>query len=237
MNRTLLLITFIALSLSSRAADTCALYNKLNTAIRDQNISKAEAQNQVKVLLEAISRYVDEQMADLATPMTKVFPLEGYNYKAMGGSKGNGYIASGYDFFAGNKHGGHPAHDIFIYDKNQDGLDDRTGKPVNVRSYGFGVVVATETNWKPGSEQRGGNYVWIYFPIERTLCYYAHNNKVLVQPGQIVDPGTVIATVGRTGKNAAQKRSPTHLHFMVLKLDKDFYPHPENCYDYLRMLK
>jgi len=209
----------------------------LNTAIRDQNISKAEAQNQVKVLLEAISRYVDEQMADLATPMTKVFPLEGYNYKAMGGSKGNGYIASGYDFFAGNKHGGHPAHDIFIYDKNQDGLDDRTGKPVNVRSYGFGVVVATETNWKPGSEQRGGNYVWIYFPIERTLCYYAHNNKVLVQPGQIVDPGTVIATVGRTGKNAAQKRSPTHLHFMVLKLDKDFYPHPENCYDYLRMLK
>jgi len=235
MNRIILLIVFVALPFSGRAADTCALYNQLNTAIRDQTIPKKEAQKQARLLLAAIARNFMEQEKGIAFPMTKVFPLEGYTYKAIGGKNGSGYISAGYDFFSGNKHAGHPAHDIFIYDKNQDGLDDRTGKPVNVLSYSFGIVVATETNWQSGSDQRGGNYIWIYSLTDDALYYYAHNNKVLVHPGQIVNPGDTIATVGRTGKNASQKRSPTHLHFMMLKLDKNDYPRPENCYDYLRM--
>jgi hypothetical protein len=69
-----------------------------------------------------------------------------------------------------------------------------------------------------------GYYIWIYAPEENALFYYAHNNEVLVNVGQIVNAGDTIATVGRTGLNAFKKRSPTHLHFMKLVLDKEFYP-------------
>jgi murein DD-endopeptidase MepM/ murein hydrolase activator NlpD len=55
----------------------------------------------------------------------------------------------------------------------------------------------------------------------------------MVNIGDIVKPRQVIATVGRTGLNAFKKRSPTHLHFMVLKLDTNFYPTPINSYNLL----
>ena len=65
-------------------------------------------------------------------PSDFYFPIAGYNALNIGGENGNGYIASGYDYFDGNKHGGHPAQDIFIHDSNQDCKDDLTQKPVCV---------------------------------------------------------------------------------------------------------
>lgn len=218
--------------------ELCVDFDNLNNKVRDGLIKKPEALKKLKELLPLVAKYYYEQGGKQDNKADWVFPLAGYNAKAIGGKNGNGYIASGYNYFDGNKHGGHPAHDIFINDKNQDGIDDATGKPVKVRSVSYGIVVATENNWQPGSEQRGGNYIWIYVPGSNLFFYYAHNSKVLVHICDVVKPGDVIAEVGRTGFNAYKKRSPTHLHLMQLALDKDYYPRPVDCYkDLLRVSK
>ena len=80
-----------------------------------------------------------------------------------------------------------------------------------------GVVIAVENDWQSGSKLRGGRYLWIYDPENDLLVYYAHNDRLLAQIGDMVKPGDAIATVGRSGFNAARKRSPTHLHLTVLK--------------------
>ena len=208
---------------------SCSQLNELSNSIRDGAISKTAALKKLQELLpQAAAAWL--RNGGNATDTQLHFPLQGYNKKAVGGRNGSGYLASGYDYFAGNRHGGHPAHDIFIADKDQDGLDDATGKPVNVLSATYGIVIAAEKNWLPGSTLRGGNYIWIYSPATRSLFYYAHNSRVLVTPGAIVKAGQVIATVGRTGFNASKKRSPTHLHFMRLRLDNNCYPHPADTY-------
>jgi hypothetical protein len=148
----------------------------------------------------------------------RVFPLAGYDSRAIDGGKRHGFIASGYDYYSGNSHGGHPAFDIFIRDRNQDSLDDRGGRPVSVVSYSGGIVVALEQEWQQGSRLRGGKYLWIYDPASDLLVYYAHNGSLSVELGEIVRPGDVLATVGRSGMNAAKRRSPTHLHFSVFKV-------------------
>jgi murein DD-endopeptidase MepM/ murein hydrolase activator NlpD len=143
------------------------------------------------------------------------FPLRGYGPSAIGGKGGSGYQLEGYDFFDGNQHKGHPGHDIFIQDKNQDGLDDGTGKPVEVISASSGIVVSANLNWEPSSPIRGGNYIWLYEPIKSRYYYYAHLNEIFVNVGQIVSKGERLGTVGRTGVKAYPKSSPTHLHFVV----------------------
>ncbi len=215
----------------------CIEFNKLNNLIRDKQITRKEALSQLQSLFPRVKKYFFEHGGKANQNATIIFPLESYNYKAVGGNNGSGYISWGYDYFDGNKHGGHPAHDIFIADKNQDCIDDKTGKPVNVLSVSSGIVVACESNWEEHSEQRGGNYIWIYDPGHERLYYYAHNNKIFVSPGTLVKPGDKIALVGRTGLNAIKKRSPTHLHFMVLSLADNFYPKPVDCYIELKGVK
>ena len=157
------------------------------------------------------------------------FPLKGYGPRAIGGKEGSGYQIQGYDFFDGNQHKGHPGHDIFIRDKNQDGLDDVTGRPVDVISVSSGMVVSVNLNWEPSSPIRGGNYIWIYEPIKSRYYYYAHLNEIFVNVGQIVSKGDRLGTVGRTGVKAYPKSSPTHLHFVVHQ-SIDGYPKPINPY-------
>ena len=210
--------------------DICTDYNALNTQIRDGLISKKEAPKRIQELMPLIKKYYYEHGGRDFEKATWKFPLQNYGLKAVGGKNGDGYIASGYDFFDGNKHGGHPAHDIFINDRNQDCLDDKTQKPVNVVSMTDGIVIASATQWDTTSNLRGGKYIYIYQPSTNSLFYYAHNSEVLVHLCDIVKPGQVIAKVGRTGLNAYKKRSPTHLHFMQLKLDNFGYPRPANPY-------
>jgi len=210
--------------------DTCVDFKALNDKIRDQLIPKEDALAQVQKMLPKLKTYFYANGGQDFPKSNWVFPVQGYNLKAIGGTNGSGYVATGYDYFDGNKHGGHPAHDIFIFDKNQDCIDDITKKPVNVHSMAGGIVIATETVWYTASNLRGGKYIWIYDPFSNSLFYYAHNSKIMVQPCDIVKAGDTIAIVGRTGLNAFKKRSPTHLHIMQLKLDKDNYPRPIDCY-------
>lgn len=231
-----LVVLFVALAGTAGAQEKLFLeLNRLNTQIRDQAINKEAALRKIKELLPQAEAYYRAHNSSLSTGW--VFPLKGYNASAIGGKNGSGYIASGYSFFDGNKHGGHPAHDIFIHDDNQDCIEDKTHAEVQVLSCTGGIVVATETMWQPSSVQRGGNYIMIYAPAERRFLYYAHNKTVSVKPGDIVVAGQQIATVGRSGANAAKKRSPTHLHFMILKLDGNNYPRPENSYEMLKKAK
>ena len=197
-------------------------WDLLYPKIRDRLISKEEAQKKLKIL-EASLKVLYSRTANLEQDDRLCFPLKGYGPSAIGGKEGSGYQTLGYDFFDGNQHKGHPGHDIFIRDKNQDCLDDSTGKPVAVVAASPGIVVSVNYNWESSSPIRGGNYVWIFEPIKGRYYYYAHLGEILIKVGQVVSKGERLGMVGRTGVKAYPKKSPTHLHFTVHQ-SKDGYP-------------
>jgi len=211
-------------------------YNELNTLIRDGRIPREEAALELKRLLGEIHQQYYLRGGKDYPRSAWVFPLAGYDSSAIDNGRRHGYSAKGYDFFSGNRHGGHPSFDIFIRDRNQDMLDDRSGRAVEVLSMTGGIVVAVEKNWEYGSRLRGGNYIWVYDPATEKLLYYAHNNQLLVNPGDMVKPGDRMATVGRSGFNAAKRRSPTHLHLTVLRVIGG-RPRPLDIYEWLRMAR
>jgi len=228
---TLLIVTlasFCAFSPILSQGDPAFEWHLLYLKIRDSQISKEEALARLRALeplledryLKSWSRKSEDRFG---------FPLRGYGPSAIGGKGGSGYQPEGYDFFDGNQHKGHPGHDIFIRDKNQDSLDDGTGKPVEVISVSSGMVVSVNLNWEPSSPIRGGNNIWIYEPTKSRYYYYAHLDKIFVTIGQIVTKGDPLATVGRTGVRAYPKSSSTHLHFVVHQ-SIDGYPKPINLY-------
>lgn len=221
----MLLVIVIPLSLHSEV-DPAFEWHLLYPKIRDRIISKGEAQEKLKAL-EILLKDFYLKTTSLEQDDHLCFPLKGYGPSAIGGKGGNGYQIQGYDFFDGNQHQGHPGHDLFIFDRNQDGLDDRTGKPVEVIAAASGMVVSVNLHWEPSSPIRGGNYIWIYDPIKTRYYYYAHLNEIFVKVGQIVSCGEPLGTVGRTGVKAYPKKSPTHLHFTVHQ-SKDGYPKPIN---------
>jgi len=220
---------------SSQVTDTID-FNSLSARIRDRQSSLAEAQPQIRLLLPQLATRFHANGGAQADSSNWRFPLAGYTAGAIGGSNGSGYIANGYDYFDGDAHKGHPAHDIFIADRNQDAIDDVTRKPVPVLSISPGIVVAMATTWDSTSSLRGGRYIWIYDPNSGSLFYYAHNSDVLVRLLDIVNAGDTIATVGRTGFNAYPKRSPTHLHVMRLVIDSTGVPRPVNLYRQLMQI-
>jgi hypothetical protein len=168
-----------------------------------------------------------------------VFPLQGYGIKDIGAGgfkPGIRYGSSpikGYDFYDGNRHGGHPAYDIFIRDRDQDALDDAGKKPVLVLAPVDLLILSAVSDWQPASESRGGRYVWALDPLHDRIFYFAHLNEIYVKAGAYSKTGSAIGTVGRTGKNAWPRRSSTHLHFMVLAVKgSNLLP-----FDYLDMLR
>lgn len=197
----------------------CEKFHELNSQIRDGRIDKKSAAARFRMVMAELAEYTAEINQKMQRPTRCVFPLTGYAPDAIGGKKGSGYVEAGYDYFDGNAHGGHPAHDLFMRDRNQDSLDDGTGNLVAVVAMEGGLIVSVENNWAQNSPLRGGRYLWIYNPWDSSLTYYAHNETILVRIGDWVKPGAPVATVGRTGHNALQKRSPTHLHLMHLKVE------------------
>jgi len=205
------------------------LCNKWNTLYEKIQYGSVDRKENGKVL-----RQIVKQLRELVTvPQDSVFyfPIEGYNVASVGGN-GSGFIERSYRFLDGNAHRGHPAHDIFIHDADQNGLDDNTGKPAYVIAMTDGIVLGAKTNWTEQDSLRGGNYLMLYNPNLDRYYYYAHSNQILVQVGDMVRAGTRIATVGRTGRNAFPKRSPTHLHLMVLQIT-DEKGKPYNYYQEL----
>lgn len=204
--------------------------------VRDSRISRQQAVDSMNAVLENISLYVKMKSPEDFDKDQWVFPIKGYTPGAIGGKRGNGYITSGFDFFEVNS-GGHPAQDIFINDSNQDCIDDNTGNPVDVLSVSGGIIVETRINWTTDMmDIKGGNIVYVYDGFTDGLFYYAHLKDVFVKPGDFVKPGTALGIIGRTGKNAYPKRSPTHLHLMYVKNNKGDLK-PQNLYDELLKAK
>jgi murein DD-endopeptidase MepM/ murein hydrolase activator NlpD len=234
MQKFILLIGILFITLAASAQDIktiCNNINNLNTAVINGSINKRDAAKQFKELVEPL-RKNKPAPADYSW----IFPLKGYKSSAIGGTNGNGYSDKGYNYFDGNKHTAHPAHDIFINDRNQDCIDDRTHKPVDVLTVDDGIVIACSSQWEPASTLRGGKYIWIYHPKTDIITYYAHNSTIFVKPGDEVKQGQKIAEVGRTGLNAYKKRSPTHLHFSAFHIINGM-PVPYNCYPQLKKAK
>ncbi len=232
MKLKLILFSLIFMLLSTYIfADVAQEWDELDKQIRDGKIGKEKAKIKIIELNEKIQNHYNNRihlMCWFDFSGTR-FPVNGYGINNVGGVNGSGYKPEGYDFYDGNKHGGHPAHDIFVDDINQDSLDDETGKGIEIVSYCSGIVVAINDTWDSESEIRGGKYVWIFSPNknrEASYYYYAHLDQVKVKVGDILISGQVIGYLGRTGYNAYPKRSPTHLHFMALNyVDGDMIPY------------
>jgi len=215
----------------------CNAFNALYIQIRDGLIQKELAKKQLADLLNNIKNELNNHENTKVGKADWVFPVEGYDANSIGGVNGNGFVLGAWDFYDGNKHTGHPAQDIFIKDDNQDCIDDITKTPVNILSMTAGIVVATEPEWNSESLLRGGKYILIFDATNNMLIYYAHNNKVIVKPGQQLKQGDKIAEMGRSGLNAFKKRSPTHLHFMCLKVEQGGVLVALNVFDELKKMK
>jgi len=233
VNSALTVQTVMAESVANPEKRFCEHYNDLNNRIRDGLVTRAAAASEIKRLLGEIRPQYYRQGGEEYPRSVWIFPLAGYGIRAIDVGLNHGYIAKGYDFFSGNRHGGHPSLDIFIIDRNQDQLDDRSDRPVTVLSMTGGIVVAVENTWEKGSWLRGGKYIWIYDTTNDLLVYYAHNNELFVKLGDMVKPGDRLATVGRSGYNAGKRRSPTHLHLTVLQV-KGGRPQPVDVFAWLR---
>jgi hypothetical protein len=218
---------------SDQIAEYCAAFHQIQLDIRDGAVTPDSARRAFRAVMIGLRGAYQRDSCPSIDSSYFVFPIRSYTPRETIGARGRGYRGNGFDLFDMDVTGSHPAHDLFVRDKDQDNLDDRTWKPVDVLAFTSGVVVATETGWKYDSEFRGGNWIWIYDPCLDGLFYYAHNNIVEVQPGQWVQAGHKIAEMGRSGYNAYKTRSPTHLHLMYLQLDSYGMPEPYNTYEWL----
>jgi peptidoglycan LD-endopeptidase LytH len=221
MMQSLLLFFLIAGS----PQDPIGEWGRFIDSVRDRTIPKEEARKQFPVIYNGLKNLC--RTYPFRRAASWVFPLQGYGPRDIGagGFRPNIRYGSspikGYDFYDGNRHGGHPAYDIFIRDRNQDTLDDATRKPVAVRAPVDLLILSAAGHWAPGSEIRGGCYIWALDPLQDQIFYFAHLKEVEVQAGAFIKAGSAIGTVGRTGTNAWPARSPTHLHFMVLTVKEN----------------
>lgn len=203
------------------------------TMVREGEIDRKSAIDTMNVFTNTLWDFMEANVKKKKirkyTDKEWVFPVKGYTPNAIGGVNGSGYVVSDFDFYDLNS-GGHPAHDIFITDRNQDCIDDVTGEYAEILSMSGGIVIETRTNWDVSmSDIKGGNIVYVYDNYSNGFFYYAHLKDVYVKVGDFVKPGTSLGTMGRTGKNAYPSRSPTHLHIMYLRsFDGEILP--ENIY-------
>lgn len=222
VTRILALLLMVAAALSAQAdcLPPCETdgWQQFERQVKDDRLSHEDGLKEIQHWWGVLQQtYPAEQFASQI-----LFPLRGYSLKQVGGKGGQGYRPSRYEFVGPKRRIGHPALDIFVYDGNQDSLDDRTGSPIEVLSVADGIVVSSFSDWRPTPEEpanggRGGNYVWIYHPALKLFSYYAHLRTITAQLGERVTGGQPIATLGRTGTNAFPERSPTHLHLMLLR--------------------
>jgi len=108
-----------------------------------------------------------------------------------------------------------------VKDLDYDCLNDATGEVYLALAMRPGVVLSVLSDWQPGSDLAYGNHVWLYNPAQDVVIYYAHLKEVLVRPGEFVAAGAPVGAIGRTGKNAIERRSPTHVHVMEMRYGED----------------
>ncbi len=174
---------------------------------------KSECDKDDLALLSAAVKALDRCAGEVKPAPRWLFPVEGVSISdALGQQKGSGYQPARHIPCYAAKFPGHPAHDLFVPDPKEISRD-KNGNPYKARAVEEGWVLSAHEGWKAGEESKGGNYVLLYLPARKLVAYYAHLESVAVKPGDHVLAGQAVGMVGRTGKNAWPRRSPTHLHF------------------------
>lgn len=202
------LIALLLLASSASAdplADALARAEAADLRLRETGTCATEDVDSITTL--ATMLHADASPNRWIFPVVRVTPAV-----SIGGRNGDGWRPNRPKRCFATTNPGHPAHDLFVDDRDQDSRD-AAGRPWDVRAVDDGIVAITRTGWTEGNRLKGGNYVMLYLPSLRAFAYYAHLDTIAVQPGTRVTRGTVLGTLGRTGVNAAKKRSPTHLHF------------------------
>src|SRR6478735_9156066 len=97
-------------------------YKSLLVDIREYRATPEEARSRFQQIMH-IMQEANPTVSYDSSQVNLFFPLMGFDYRAVGGKNGSGFHAAGYDLFDQNAKGSHPAHDIFIKDKNQDCKD------------------------------------------------------------------------------------------------------------------
>lgn len=210
-------------------------FQPLNREILTQSIGHESAQKKFQKVIGALRQECKGHV--FINDPEPLFPLCGYDSAAISKTAVADYRDKGYDYFHGNGALGHPGVDLMINDADRDGIDDQTKKPAKFVSMTEGVVIDVESKWKPDSKLNDGNFIWVYDFFNHQLVYYAHIGKANVSVGDIVEAGTLLGYVGRMGASASKATSPTHLHVMVLKLNKDNLPVPSNIISFLKSIR
>lgn len=205
----LLLVT----ALSPELAAT--LHRAAEADLRLRETSSCD-ETDLRLVRDALDALNALESAAPPSPSRWRFPVERVTPKtSIGGRNGSGYVLPRrLRCYAGLQHG-HPAHDLFVPDLDQDARDAE-GRPWLVRAVEDSVVIVAHTGWEPSNPLKGGNFALLYMPARRQLAYYAHLETLTAAVGDRVPRGAPIGTLGRTGRNAWLRRSPTHLHFSLL---------------------
>lgn len=197
-------------------------WHQTDILIRDRKIEKDAAIDSIKYF---VTQAVNEYKAINSLNTLKddwVFPLIDWTQVSYR-TGGQDYKDKRFDYFQGGEYKDHPAHDIFILDKDSNGVEDSLGKKVTAVSMVNGVVISLLKGWKAGDFLRSGNYVKIFDPESQAIFYYSHLDSVFVNVGDFVKAGGPVAYIGRTGRKAF--RGKTHLHIAYYKIVAG-YPKP-----------
>jgi hypothetical protein len=205
-------------------------WHNTDVLIRDRKIPREAAIDSVR----NFTRFALEEIRHLELETTKredwAFPMKNFTVIKYR-ENGNDYRDEKFDYFQGGESKGHPAHDIFILDDDNNSIEDSTGEKVYAVAMVTGIILSTYGDWKIGDFLRSGNYVKLFDPESVAIFYYSHLDTVFVTPGSIVKKGDPIGYVGRTGRKAIKGR--THIHIAYYRI-MDGYPRPEKIIDDLR---
>lgn len=220
----LFIFALIAIETFTFSQSVFERWHKTDQLIRDRKIDEDAA-------MDSIMLYVKLGKKEFKTygiPGTKrsdwVFPMKDFTWYSYR-SDGKDYKDEFFSYFQGGEFKGHPAHDIFIIDKDTNSIEDSTGRHVPAVAMVTGIVLSTYSSWFRADYLRSGNYIKLFDPESEAIFYYSHLDSVFVKPGDLVKAGDEIGYIGRTGRKAIYGK--THIHIAYYKI-VDGDPIPED---------
>ncbi len=199
-------------------------WHKTDQLIRDRKIDEDDAKDSIAMYVKLGVLEFKQLGVTGTTRNNWVFPMFGFTWTGYR-TDGKDYKDEDFDYFQGGEFHGHPAHDIFILDKDTNCIEDSTGKEVYAVAMVNGIVLSKYDTWFRADYLRSGNYVKLFDPESKAIFYYSHLDSVFVNVGQYVKAGEPIGYVGRTGRKAIKGK--THIHIAYYKID-DGHPIPED---------
>ncbi len=221
MKKNILISIFILfvlqIDISSQILTIFDRWHKTDELIRDRKIDEDDARDSIAMYVKLGVQDFKKHNISGTKRSNWVFPMSGYTWISYR-SDGKDYKDEHFDYFQGGESKGHPAHDIFILDKDTNCIEDSTGRKVYAVAMVTGIVLSKYDTWSRGDYLRSGNYVKLFDPVSKAIFYYSHLDSVFVEVGQLITAGTSLGYVGRTGRKAINGK--THIHIAYYKIDE-----------------